>query len=149
MSARHEIALEMVCGADFACKFTCGAGPGDLGGSPGSVPGENPGNTGPEVSGQTAFRYPGHPGKYTASARMMLDDSGARRHLLCPPSLLAGRCSSVLVIRLGSQGPGGDGRALLTAVAPRSFSKLRHRRKTRCSSGFCKPDKSQVKTKIR
>ena len=28
----HEMALELVCGADFSCKLMCGAGPGDLGG---------------------------------------------------------------------------------------------------------------------
>jgi len=31
----REIALELVCGADFSCKLMCGAGPGDLGGSGG------------------------------------------------------------------------------------------------------------------
>ena len=32
---RHEKALELVCGAVFLWKLTCGAGPGDLGASPG------------------------------------------------------------------------------------------------------------------
>ena len=33
----HEIALELICGAGFAWKLMCGAGPGDLGGSRGSA----------------------------------------------------------------------------------------------------------------
>jgi len=32
----RDIALELVCGADFSLKLTCGAGPGDLGGSRGA-----------------------------------------------------------------------------------------------------------------
>jgi len=39
----------------------CGAGPGDLGESRGADQAENPGKTGPNISGQTAFKYPGCP----------------------------------------------------------------------------------------
>ena len=28
---RHEMVLELVCGADLWCEFMCGADPGDLG----------------------------------------------------------------------------------------------------------------------
>ena len=56
---RHHLALESVCGADFSWKVMCGAGPGDLGGSRGSASTENPKKTGPKISSQTAFRYPG------------------------------------------------------------------------------------------
>jgi len=49
--------LELVCGADFSWKLMCGAGPGDLGGSRGSLSVENPWKSGPTISGQTAFRY--------------------------------------------------------------------------------------------
>ena len=55
---RHHLALELVCGAVFLWKLVCRAGPGDLGGSWGSVSAENPGKTGPEISSQIAFRYP-------------------------------------------------------------------------------------------
>ena len=54
---RH-LALELVCGADFSCKLMCGAGPGDLGGSPGSGSAENRWKTGRTIFGQAAFRYP-------------------------------------------------------------------------------------------
>ena len=52
------MALELVCGADFAWKLKCGAGPGDPGGFRGSVSAENPRKTGPKTSSQTAVRYP-------------------------------------------------------------------------------------------
>ena len=52
------MALEWVCGADFSCNLMCGAGPGDLGGSRGSISAGNPRKTGPEISSQTACRYP-------------------------------------------------------------------------------------------
>ena len=52
------MALEFVRVADFSCKLMCGAGPGDLGGSRGSPSAENPRKTGPEISSQTAFKYP-------------------------------------------------------------------------------------------
>jgi len=53
------MAVELVCKADFSCKLICGAGPGDLEGSRGSISIENPGKTGPKISSQTAFKYPG------------------------------------------------------------------------------------------
>ena len=53
------MASELVCGADFSCKLMCGAGPGDQGGSRGSDSAENHRKTGPKISSQTAFRYPG------------------------------------------------------------------------------------------
>jgi len=52
------MALELVCGAGFSCELMCGAGPGDLRGSRGSVSAENPGRTGPKISSHIAFRYP-------------------------------------------------------------------------------------------
>ena len=55
---RHHLALDLVCGVDFSCKFMCGAGPGDLGRSQGSGPAEISGKTGTKISSQTAFRYP-------------------------------------------------------------------------------------------
>ena len=54
----REMALELVCGADFSLKWMCGAGPSDLGRSRGPVSAENPRKTGPKISSQTAFRYP-------------------------------------------------------------------------------------------
>ena len=41
---RHEMALELVCGADFSCKLNCRASPGDLEGSWGQVWPKIPGN---------------------------------------------------------------------------------------------------------
>ena len=57
--ARHHSALELVYGADFSWRLICGAGPGDLGGSRGSISAKVLGKTGPKISSQTAFRYPG------------------------------------------------------------------------------------------
>ena len=55
----RDMALELVCGADFSCcKLMCGPGPGDLGGSRGSVSAKISGKTAPKLSSQTAFRYP-------------------------------------------------------------------------------------------
>ena len=56
----REMALELVCGADFSCKLMFRASPGDLGGSRVSISVGNPGKTGPKISSQTAFRYPAH-----------------------------------------------------------------------------------------
>jgi len=42
----RKMALEWVSGADFSCTLMCGAGPGDLGGSRGSVSAQNPGKPG-------------------------------------------------------------------------------------------------------
>ena len=42
---RHHLALGLVCGAHFSWKLMCGAGPGDLGWSPGVGFGRNPGKT--------------------------------------------------------------------------------------------------------
>ena len=47
---RHHWALELVCGADFSCKLTCGAGPGDLGGFRGRVR--------PKIQGKPARQFP-------------------------------------------------------------------------------------------
>ena len=43
---RHHLALELVCGTDFSFKLMCGAGPGDLRGSWGSVSAKNLGKPG-------------------------------------------------------------------------------------------------------
>ena len=59
LSVRRHSALELVHGLDFSRKLMCGAGPGDLGGSRGPDSADNPGKTGPKISGQTAFKYPG------------------------------------------------------------------------------------------
>ena len=53
------MALEVPCGSDFSCKLMCGAGPGDLEGSRGSVSVEIFWKIGPRISSQTAFRHPG------------------------------------------------------------------------------------------
>ena len=50
--------LELVSGADFSLKFMCGAGPGDLGGPGGRLRPKIQEKNGPEISSQTAFRYP-------------------------------------------------------------------------------------------
>ena len=55
---RSHLALELVCGADFPCKLMCGAGPGDLGGSRGSISAGNPMKTGLKIYSHTACRYP-------------------------------------------------------------------------------------------
>ena len=41
-------------------RLTCGAGPGDLGGSRGSISAEISWKNGPKVSGQAAFRHPNY-----------------------------------------------------------------------------------------
>jgi len=52
---RHDMALELVCGADFSWKLMCRADPGDLGAPRGSDSAGTRGKTGPRISSQTAL----------------------------------------------------------------------------------------------
>ena len=54
----RELALELVCGADFWCNRHCETSPVDLEGFWGQVWPKIGRKTTPENSGQTAFRYP-------------------------------------------------------------------------------------------
>ncbi len=54
----HEMALELVCGADCWCNRHCKTSPVVLEGFWGESLAENRPKTDPQISGQTAFRYP-------------------------------------------------------------------------------------------
>jgi len=94
----HELALDLVCGADFFCTLMCGAGPGDLRGSRGSGSAKNMKKTRPEYSGQTAFRYPIQP-RSSAKCSLERTTSLRGRHPEPPlrtPTPVAGTLSNEL-----------------------------------------------------